>query len=150
MTALKKADNVQIVKTFFERQYAGDFDGAFELASPDFSFAVASRGDAELNAAIPWAGTILNGRNGYRAMTDKLFGEYDVESFEIQHYLDGGDRVIVEGHFRFRHKGTRRIADSDFLARFDMRDGKVAGGQFYENTLAVAASRRDLTEGETS
>jgi len=50
--------------------------------------------------------------------------------------------VFVEGSFRFRHRQTGRIAESDWLARFDMRDGRIAGGQFYENTYAVAAARR--------
>ncbi|TCU38632.1 hypothetical protein EV129_104236 [Rhizobium azibense] len=55
---------------------------------------------------------------------------------------DAGNQVFVEGHFRLQHRETARIADSDFLARFEMRDGRIASGQIYENTAAVAEARR--------
>ncbi len=134
-------DNSRVVSMFFERQYAGDYDGAFALATSDFQWVVSSKDDAALNAAIPWAGKRFDGQAGYEALMAQLFGEYDVELFETGHYTDGGDRVLVEGHFRFRHKETGRIAQSDFIARFDMRDGKIASGQFFENTYAVALGR---------
>ncbi|MDY6940456.1 MAG: hypothetical protein SWY16_22715 [Cyanobacteriota bacterium] len=53
-----------------------------------------------------------------------------------------GDRVFVEGHFTFRHRTTGKIADSDFLAAFRMENGRISGGQFYENTAGVAAARQ--------
>lgn len=43
---------------------------------------------------------------------------------------------------RLLHREIAKIADSDFLARFEMRDEKVVRGQFYENTAAAAAARR--------
>ncbi|MEM8796401.1 MAG: ketosteroid isomerase, partial [Pseudomonadota bacterium] len=56
-------------------------------------------------------------------------------------FSDTNDTVYVEGRFVFRHRETTKVAISDFIARFDMRDGRVAGGQFYENTAAIAAAR---------
>jgi ketosteroid isomerase-like protein len=59
------------------------------------------------------------------------------------HAITGaGTQVFVEGHFRLRHRETAKIADSDFLARFEMRDGKIVCRQMYENTAAVAGARR--------
>lgn len=96
----------------------------------------------ELRAAIPWAGHRLEGRAGYIDLVTRLFGEFEPLDFDPRRFTDAGHAVFVEGHFTFRHRETHRIAESDWLARFDMADGKIAGGQFYENTFAVAAARR--------
>lgn len=132
----------ETVARFFELQYAGDFDTAFrELATEDFTWVVGSRDNDELRTGIPWAGHRHNGKAGYMELTGQLFGEFEVIDFRPDWFHDAGDRVLVEGHFRFKHRETGYIADSDWMARFDMRDGRIAGGQFYENTFAVAAAR---------
>ena len=137
--------NADKVREFFRLQYAGDYDEGFaRYAHPDFRFVVASRDNDALRAAIPWAGYTHEGRAGYEGLYNALFGEYDVETFEPTAFTEAADggKVYVEGHFRFRHKETGKIADSDWCARFDMRDGRIAGGQFFENTQAVADARR--------
>lgn len=140
---MKHLSNTEKVAKFFELQYRGDFDTAFrEYADPDFCWIVSSADNEELRAAIPWAGYEHEGKEGYINLTSQLFDEFDAIAFEPRHYLDGGDRVLVEGHFRFKHKQTGKIADSDWIARFDIKNGKIAGGQFFENTYAVAAARQ--------
>ena len=135
--------NTDLIKRFLELQYAGELDRGFdECAVEDFWWVVGSDGNAGLNAAIPWAGVRHHGRAGYLGFTRMLYGEFDVEDFSAHHFAEAGDRVYVEGHFRFRHKSTGRVADSDFLARFVVTDGRIAGGQFYENTFGVAAARQ--------
>jgi ketosteroid isomerase-like protein len=94
-----------------------------------------------LRAAIPWAGHVHAGQAGYAELTRQLFSEFEPLVFEATSYSEAGDKVFVEGHFRFRHRASGKIADSDWLARFDMRDGVIGGGQFYENTYAVARAR---------
>ena len=134
--------NVAVVKGLLEAQYANDFDRAFgHFATDDFSWVVGSRNNQELTSAIPWAGRDLQGKAGYQELTSQLFGEYEPLQFEPQHFYDAQSVVFVTGHFRFKHRTTGKIAESDFVGRFDMRDGRVAGGQFYENTIAVAAGR---------
>lgn len=135
--------NSDVVAKFFELQYAGDFDTAFgSYADPDrFVWIVGSADNPQLSSAIPWAGREMRGKEGYVELTGMLFGEFDVIDFSPAHFTDGGDRVIVEGHFRFQHKETGKIADSDWVGRFDMENGKIVGGQFFENTHAVAAAR---------
>ena len=75
-------------------------------------------------------------------MTTLLFSEFEALEFEPKRYSDAGECVFVEGHFTFRHRQTGKIADSYWIARFDMRDGLIAGGQFYENTAGVALARK--------
>ncbi len=134
--------NVEKVRHFFELQYAGRADEGFRLyGHDDFRFVTGSAGNDELRAAIPWAGYVHEGEEGYAELYSKLFGEFDVEEFTPHSFAEAGERVYVEGHFLFRHKQTGKLADSDWCARFDMKGGRIAGGQFFENTFAVAAAR---------
>lgn len=136
-------NNTQIVQKFFEAQYAGDFDVAFQsYAQPNFLWVVSSRQNEALRTSIPWAGYTHQGKEGYIRLVTLLFSEFEALEFEPRHYTDAGDRVFVEGHFIFRHRQTGKIADSDWIARFDMQAGRIAGGQFYENTAGVAEARR--------
>ncbi len=72
----------------------------------------------------------------------RLFREFEPLAFDAKRYTDAIFAVFVEGHFTFRHRETQGTAESDWVARFDMADGRLAAGQFYENTYAVAAARQ--------
>lgn len=135
--------NIRAAKGFFAAQHCGELDDSFaSFVQPDFRFVVSCACNDELRAAIPWAGYEHRGREGYQRLTALLYSEYELLSCETTRYTNAGTQVFVEGHFRLRHRETARIADSDFLARLEMRNGKIASGQFYENTAAVAAARR--------
>lgn len=135
--------NAEIVQKFLEAQYAGELDRAFQsYAQPNFQWIVSSGNNESLRAAIPWAGYTHQGQEGYVRLVTLLFSEFEALEFEPSRYTDAGDRVFVEGHFTFRHRQTGKIADSDWVARFDMEDGRISGGQFYENTAGVAAARQ--------
>lgn len=134
--------NTESVKNFFEAQYSGQYDKAFtQYANPEFTWAVGMSNNPELTAAIPWAGRRLPGAEGYKTLTGELFDEFESLVFEAKRYIDVDDVVFAEGYFKFRHRKTGKIAEADWAARFDMRDGRISGGQFYENTYAVAAAR---------
>ena len=137
------SSNIRAVRGFLKAQYDNDFDTAFaKFATSDFQWVVASRNNPELSAAVPWAGRDLHGKEGYLELTSTLFGEYEPLEFAPGAFYDASSVVFVVGHFRFRHRHTGKLADSDWVARFDMRDALIAGGQFYENTFGVAAARR--------
>ena len=140
---MDKLNKIEVVQKFLEAQYAGDFDTAFNnYALPEFTWIVGSAKNDNLKALIPWAGYEHKGKEGYQNLTGMLFGEFESLTFEPHHFTDAGDRVYVEGHFTFRHQETGKIADSDFIALFRFKEGKISGGQFYENTADVAAARK--------
>lgn len=135
--------NIAAVKGFLGAQYEGDFDTAFaNYAQPEFRWIVGTAENEDLRASIPWAGYEHAGKEGYIKLTTLLFSEFEALEFDAQKYTDAGDSVFVEGRFVFRHRETAKIAVSDFIARFDMRDARITGGQFYENTAGVADARR--------
>lgn len=118
-------------------------DRAFkDYAHSSFHWIVGSGNNEALRRVIPWAGHVHQGKEGYIRLTTLIFSEFEVLEFIAQRYTDAGDRVLVEGHFTFRHHKTSKIADSDWIARFDIQDSRISGGQFYENTAGVAEARR--------
>lgn len=139
---MAETPNIEATKGFFNAQRDDGFDHAIiGYIHPDFRFVVSSANNDKLRALIPWAGYEHKGCEGYKRLRALVFSEYQSLAFEITRFTDAGDQVFVEGHFRLRHRETAKIADSDFIVRFEMRDGRIARGQMYENTAAVAEAR---------
>jgi pimeloyl-ACP methyl ester carboxylesterase/ketosteroid isomerase-like protein len=132
--------SVSIVERFYDCVYAGDLDGAAALLDEDFTWLVGTE-SVELTAAVPWAGRVLRGRSGFLELVTTLFDEFESLEFRAQEFYPVGDAVFVQGHFAFRHNVTGRNAVSDWFARFEVGGGRIKGGQFFENTYAVAAAR---------
>lgn len=136
-------NHIETVKAFLELQYEGRIEEAFlRYADEDFSWVVSSQSNPDLNNAIPWAGIELTGLEGYKNLTNLLFGEFEPLEFKTTSFHAVDDIVFMTGHFVFKHRLTGKTADSDFLGLFRMKDGKIEGGQFYENTFAVAEARK--------
>jgi len=134
--------NTATVKEFLRLQYEGKIDDAFSnYTHQDFYWTVSTQNNAELNKVIPWAGIAHLGKEGYKNLVGALFGEYESKKFEVHNYYEVEDKVFAVGHFDFRHYKTGKLAESDFIGMFTVTEGKINGGQFYENTYAVAAGR---------
>lgn len=139
---MSTGNNIETVQAFLAAQYEQDFDRAFkDYAHYDFNWIVGSDANEALRHAIPWAGYTHHGKEGYIKLTTMLFSEFEALEFDAINYTDAQQHVFVEGHFMFRHRETGKLADSDWVARFDIEHGRIAGGQFFENTAAVAAAR---------
>jgi uncharacterized protein len=134
------ARNVALVRRFYERVYAGDIDAVLAMLHKDFTWIVGTESPA-LATAIPWAGRLLRGREGFLELVTTLFGEFESQEFEAQEFHPVGGHVFVQGRFEFRHYKTGKSAAGDWLARFDISGDEILGGQFFENTFAVAAAR---------
>ncbi len=135
-------NNIEVVQEFLRLQYEGKIEEAFtNHAAPNFKWIVSSGNNPALENAIPWAGMTHKGLEGYKNLTGLLFGEYEALEFDAKEFYEVQDKVFMTGHFKFKHYKTQKIADSDFVGLFHMKNGKIAGGQFYENTYAVAAGR---------
>jgi uncharacterized protein len=134
-------DNAEsVVRAFYDHIYAGDIDAALTLIDGEFTWLVGTLSD-ELTAAIPWAGRILRGPEGFRELVEQLFGEFENIEFAARSYAASGEYVFVLGFFTFQHKQTGKKVTTDWMARFQVVDGFIRGGQFFENTYGVAAAR---------
>ena len=140
---MSETANVETVRAFLEAQYDGSFEMGFtSFAHPEFTWIVSTKNNDDLRKAIPWAGYVHKGKEGYIRLVSQLFSEFEALEFTPSRFTDTGDHVFVEGRFVFRHRQTCKTATSDFVARFDMRESRIVGGQFYENTAGVAEARR--------
>ena len=134
--------NKEIVKDFLRLQYEGKIDEAFNShAHDDFQWVVSTADNEALRKGIPWAGYTHHGKEGYESLIGLLFGEFESLKFEVNDYYEAEDKVFAVGRFRFKHYETKKVIDSDFIGLFNMDNGKIKGGQFYENTYAVAQAR---------
>jgi uncharacterized protein len=66
----------------------------------------------------------------------------DVEGFTLapEHFIDGGDAVVVEGRYRGTMKSTGTPVDAQFAHVWRMRDGKVIRFQQYTDTKQWASA----------
>ena len=134
--------NTDIVKAFLALQYEGEIEEAFQnYATENFSWVVSTQENKELTAVIPWAGFTLKGLEGYNFLTSFLFGEFEALIYEPREFYEINDKVFMVGYFKFKHHKTGKLAESDFVGLFNMKEGRIEGGQFFENTYAVAAAR---------
>ena len=139
---MDKSSNVEVVKKFLVLTFDGKYDEAFrDYVGPGYTWIVSTDNNSELRQGIPWAGYKLVGKQGWDDLMRMLFGEFEVLVFETARFFDAGSTIFVQGHFKFRHKTTGNIAESDWLARFEMNNGRIAEGQIYENTCGVAKAR---------
>ena len=60
----------------------------------------------------------------------------DVENFVVlpEHFIEGGDTVVVEGRYRGKMKATGTPVDAQFAHVWQLRDGKVVRFQQYTDT----------------
>ncbi len=66
----------------------------------------------------------------------------DVEGFTLtpEHFIDGGDTIVVEGRYTGTMKSTRKRVDAQFAHVWRLRDGKVIRFQQYTDTKQWAAA----------
>jgi hypothetical protein len=66
----------------------------------------------------------------------------DVEGFTLtpEHFIDGGDTIVVEGRYRGMMKSTCKRVDAQFAHVWRLRDGKVIRFQQYTDTKQWAAA----------
>jgi len=76
---------------------------------------------------------------------DSWFEAWESLTFDVDEFLESGDRVVTCGRAHARGKGSAVAVDFDSYSVFTVRDGKVARMEFFiERESALAAA--GLTE----
>lgn len=75
---------------------------------------------------------------GPQAVADGVFRRIasDLEGFAVvpEHFIEGDDTVVVEGHYRGKVKATGAPVDAQFAHVWQLREGKVVRFQQYTDT----------------
>ena len=126
---MKETNNIEVAKLFFAAIFAENFDRAFaDYANSNFRFVAGSMDNPELQKAIPLVASYASAKQDTWWNDATAFFGVRVSEFRGYPIPDAGDKVFVEGHFRFKHKQTGKIADSDWLTRFDMSKMDASSG----------------------
>jgi ketosteroid isomerase-like protein len=79
---------------------------------------------------------------GPQAVAEGVFQRIvsDLGNFAVvpQHYVEGGDAVVVEGRYKGTAKATGAPIDAQFVHVWELHDGKVVRFQQYTDTLQWA------------
>lgn len=81
---------------------------------------------------------------GPQAVAEGVFQRIasDVDGFTLgpEHFIDGGDTIVVEGRYRGTMKSTSARIDAQFAHVWRLRDGKVIRFQQYTDTKQWATA----------
>jgi ketosteroid isomerase-like protein len=90
---------------------------------------------------IPYAGS-YHGKAQVEQFFKKMEQAVDVIKFEPKTYTAEDDRVVVTGTSSYRVKATGNTYDTPWVHVFNVRDGKVARFEYFNNTAAAEAAFR--------
>jgi uncharacterized protein len=87
---------------------------------------------------LPWGGD-YTGPEGAREFFGKLAAEMETTAFRAHQNIEVGDEVFSFGYYEGRSLSTGKIAGSEWMFRWRIADGKIAGYEAYIDTAAMLA-----------
>jgi ketosteroid isomerase-like protein len=134
----READNVALVRSFYERFNSGGRNAALDFLSPDI--------EMETDPRHPSAG-VYRGVEQYRAFMEEFEEPYEQSFLEPERYFAKGDQVVVYVRTRRRPHGSSIEVENRIGFLWIVRDGKLVREQaFGEREKALAAA--GLDEGD--
>lgn len=129
-----------VVQGFFDGFMRGDMQAVFAALADDIEYTVNTR-DTVTREAIPWS-TTFHGASEVQAFFGRLMQNFDVLGFTVDRLLADADEVAAFGHFKYLAKPTGATCETDWCARFTIREGRIARYQFFEDSYAIARAFR--------
>lgn len=130
---MSEKDNIKVVQKMYADFGEGDIASVLNAMATDVVWKQPPVGPD------PFAGMIC-GRDQLGEWFAKLDAVSDVQAFEPKEFFSRRDKVVVLGYYRYRSKSTGKTWESDWAMVWTLRDGKLAEGQIFEDTLAQAAA----------
>jgi uncharacterized protein len=115
----------------------------------DLLSAVAHNIEWSLPETLPWGGT-RHGRDGVRAAIEIIRDHADA-SWDVDDFIDAGDRVVVLGRMRGRALGSGREFEVPFVHVWGMTDGVPSSFRSYlDSGPILAALEEDAPQDSVS
>ena len=119
--------NVQIAKETYEAFARGDLPSVLANFQDDVEWHQAE--------SLPWGGV----HKGRDAVAHDVFGAtmaaLDDYSLSLEHFIDGGDFVVVLGRYNATARQTGKPLDAAFAHVWELEDGKLKRYYHYTDTL---------------
>ncbi len=135
---MANSQNVELVQQAYDAFKRGDIAGVLKTLSEDIDWFIPGP-----EGIIPFAGR----RRGPQQVAEffRKLGESQIpELFQPLEFVDGQDKVIVQGTQRWQVKSTGRIYTDDWVHVFTVVNGKITNFQEYHDTAAEAAAHTDF------
>lgn len=128
--------NIAVVRSLFEAFGRGDIVGVLSVCSPDIEWQVfGSRDD------FPVFGT-RTGLPGIEDFFRAVAETHRISLFDLAEVHADGRHVYTTVRFIITVPQTGRTVDSEFLAHFEVENGKIVRLREYLDTSAFAAAWR--------
>ena len=116
-------ENVEVVRRAYEAFNRGDLDGMGADFAPRFEYVA--------TGAIPGAGGVYRGVEGWRDFVGWLWDQFESPGAEIRELTEVGDQVLASITIRGRGKRSGVEASWDVWQLWTLRDGEVVHGQAF-------------------
>ena len=130
-------NNIEIIKTSYERSACGDLEGMMALMSPDISW-------TEMTG-FPCGGTYIGKEAILSGVFARLGNEWDDFKVIPDAFYDAGDTVVVSGNYSGIYRNTGKGFNSRFTHIWKLKDGEIIKMEQFIDTLLVdrAVNPRD-------
>ena len=125
------SENKQLIRRMYDAYSRGDFDTVLANMTDDVTWYVPG--------VPPFAGH-RTGRDEVRQFFEESVRWVNIDEFDADEILADGDRVVVLGRQRATVRETGRHFETRWAHVFTLRNGKVASGQVFTDTHAIASA----------
>ncbi|PJZ52360.1 nuclear transport factor 2 family protein [Leptospira adleri] len=127
----KPKPSADVVKDFFSAFGNGDFEGILNLFHDDVSI-VAVRNDSDRSGLYG----SYKGKEGLKKFLSNLGTHFDTKSFSVDSVIGEGNVAFANGSFVHKLKTTGNLFNSDWALKCVIRDNRIFGYHFYEDSAA--------------
>jgi len=128
---MSEQENIKLAQQAYTSFQSGDIQALLALMSEDIKWEL-----PEIEG-ISFAGK-RSGRNEVAEFFSSIADQQEVLEFSPQTFIAQGDKVAVQGNYRWRVKATGRDYAADWVHVFTIRDGRIIRFQEYTDTAAAA------------
>lgn len=126
---MSEQEPTRVAKQAYSAFLRGDIPGVLNLVTDDVNWFVSGP------SIVRHAGQ-RNGRNEVTQFFTTLGESMEALVFEPQHFITQGDKVAVQGHYRWKVLDTGKEFESDWCHVFTVRGGRISGFKEYFDTAA--------------
>ncbi|MEG0209526.1 MULTISPECIES: alpha/beta fold hydrolase [Hafnia] len=125
------SSHFSVIHRYFAAFGSGNIDVALALMTDDVIWHI----DGELSVSTVG---ILRGREQVRGWLETFPSDFKPQEFTVSQLFESGDTVLALGRFRHTVLTTGNIIGSDYVIRFEMREGLIAHYQIFEDSALLA------------
>ena len=128
---MSEQENIRLAQQAYASFQSGDIQSLIGLMSEEIKWEL-----PEIEG-VSFAGK-RSGRDQVAEFFSSLADQQDVLEFSPTDFIAQGDKVAVQGSYRWRVKATGREYGGDWVHVFTVRDGRIVRFQEYMDTAAAA------------